>query len=135
MKKIIFVLLLLVCSVMVSHAEVYKYKTSSIALRTTDNYGNWGEWSDWEDCNVLVVWNTEKSVINIYSATPQEFDVYEAGDKFKSDASGGKTWSLKCVDADGVRCTIRLRVQSDGQSQLYVDYSNISYVYTIEPRN
>ncbi len=134
MKKLIVILALILGCALASHADVYKYKTSSIALRSVNSYGNWTDWSDWEDCSVLVVINTDKDLITIYSAERQEFDVYDGGNGFVRDAGGGQTWTLRCVDVDGVRCEVRIRIQSDGQYQLYIDYSNLSYVYNIEPR-
>ncbi len=134
MKKLLLIIALLVGMAFTAGAEALKYKSTDIAVRTTDDNGNWGEWSDWEDCSVLVVINTDNDVISIYSSEPQEFDVYDAGEGFVKDAKDGQTWTLKCVDADGLRCEIRLRVQSNGQTQLYVDYSNLSVVYNIESR-
>ena len=47
---------------------------------------------------------------------------------------GGTTISYSCVDDDGLRCGIRLRVQSDGSLQLYVDYNDAMWVYGIRKR-
>ncbi len=134
MKKILLIFALIIGCAFAANADVFKYKSTAISMRTLNDNGRWSNWSDWEDCSVLVVINIDKDQINIYSAEPQEFDIYEAGDGFERDAGNGETWTLKCVDADGLRCEVRIRVQDDGQCQLYVDYSDLSYVYNIEAK-
>ena len=50
------------------------------------------------------------------------------------DRYGGTTISYRCVDDDGLRCGIRLRVQADGSLQLYVDYNDAMWVYGLRKR-
>ena len=134
MKRFIVALCtLLLCCGIEAQAQVLKFDATDFAYRTNYN-GRWSDWTDWEDCSILVVLNTDKEEINIYSAEPQELTIYAGDGEFYPDNSGGKQAEFKCVDLDGQRCTVRIRIQGDGQWQLYVDYSNISYVYCIEPR-
>ncbi len=133
MKNRTILLVVALCvSVMVS-AEVHKWQATSLAFRTLDDYGYWSEWTDWEDCSILVVFNLNTDRVNIYSNETQEYDIYDYLDE-SYDNNGSKTVTLKCIDADGLRCTMRLRTQSDGQKQLYVDYSDFMFVYNIEPK-
>ena len=133
MKKLFLLFSLLLC-VAVSQAQVYKYTATSFSIKTyNETYDYWGDWSDWEPCKVLVVINTEQDKITIYSDVVQEYDVYDWED-LGTDADNGTSSAFSCVDVDGVQCTVRLRKQSDGSLQLYVDYANIMWVYNIEAR-
>lgn len=132
MNKSVLLLMALCVSVMVS-AEVFKFQATSISSKYFNEYGYWSEWSEWENCNILVVINSSAERINIYSSVPQEYDIYDSHD-VSYDNDGGQTATFNCIDADGLRCDIRLRSQSDGQIQLYVDYNNFMFVYNIESK-
>lgn len=131
MKKFLVLFFIAFISLGVN-AEVYKYKSESFSYKTLDNYGYWSEWSDWVNSSVLVVVDIDKDVIRIYSEEPQEFDILYAEDTYDSEYNA--MLMCQCVDADGVECQLRIRANTDGTLQLYVDYSNIMYVYNIYKR-
>lgn len=82
---------------------------------------------------MLVVLSLDRNIINIYSDEMQEYDIYDyAGEEH--DDSGGSSIKFNCVNKDGLRCQIRLRVQSDGSKQLYVDFSDCILVYGLDER-
>lgn len=133
MKRIILFCAVFFASVAL-HAQVYKYNATSLSIKTyNETYDYWSDWSDWEPCKVLVVINTEQDKITIYSDVVQEYDVYDWED-LGTDADNGTSSAFSCVDADGLRCTVRIREQSDGVLQLYVDYADMMWVYNIEAR-
>lgn len=132
MKRIIFLLLLLV-SLTSASAQVYKYKTTEIAYKIKTD-GLWSEWSEWKTCDILTVINLDKEVISIYSQEVQEYDIVKSYD-VEYDDDGGQMCTFVCVNEDGLRCNIRLRVQEDNQLQLYVDFKDMMWVYNIRPRN
>lgn len=133
MKKLLFLCsFLMLCGTSFAD-EIIKMQATSLAVKTTDDYGYWSDWSDWEDCSVLVVINVTNDRVNIYSQTPQEYDIYDYSDE-EMDDQGGTTTTFHCVDDDGVRCDMRIRIQADGQIQLYIDYSNLMFVYNVEPK-
>lgn len=133
MKKFILFLLLFCFSIGIT-AQTYKYRATQYAYKTTNRYGVWSNWSDWQNVSILVVVSLDREKINIYSQTTQEYDIYDAGNDWVSDNEGGRTWTLKCVNADGLRCEVRLRSQRDSQLQLYVDFSDMMWVYNIEQK-
>lgn len=70
----------------------------------------------------------DNDVIRIYSRTPQVYVVTKyVGDY--SDYLGGKQIEFKVIDQDYDPGTIRIRVESNGTSQLYVDFADVSWVY------
>lgn len=134
MKRFLLALLALTfCMGAEAQAQAYKYNAVEYSYRTSEDGSTWSSWSDWADCKHLVVINLDKEDITIYTDPVMEYSIYDMGDK-ERDANGGEQLHLSCVDNDGDRCTLRLRVQSDGIVQLYVDYSNISLVYHLEER-
>ncbi len=134
MKRLFLILFAVLGSAWGLSAQTHKYYSTEFAYMSQDEAGNWSDWSDWEPSRCLITISMDRDVINIYSETPQEFDVYEyVGEQ--TDDEGGTSVEFKCVDADGLRCHIRLRRQEDDVLQLYVDYSNLMYVYCLEERN
>ena len=131
MKKFFALTLLLFASVFASHAyaEVLKLKAYSFSARSTDHYGNWSDWADWSDCNILVVIG-EDSRVKIYSKENQEYDIISSEEEV-SDHQGGTVTEYHCIDKDGLRCSLRLRVEKNDNIQLYVDYDNLSFVYNV----
>lgn len=131
MKKFFALTLLLFASVFASHAyaEVLKLKAYSFSARSTDHYGNWSDWADWSDCNILVVIG-EDSRVKIYSKETQEYDIISSEEEV-SDHQGGTVTEYHCIDKDGLRCSLRLRVEKNDNIQLYVDYDNLSFIYNV----
>ena len=127
MKKL-FLLICLLATVTVAQAEVIKLQATSYAYKYQNGY--WTDWTDWEYTTVLIVVNTDNNRINIYSNTPQEYDIYDYG-RTHYDDDGGETTTLKCIDADGLRCEVRIRVERNGNRQLYIDYNDAMWVYNI----
>lgn len=130
MKKTIFFIIFL--SVLSLNAQTYKYYTNSFAYKYYAN-NNWTDWSDWKDSHMLVVISLDRDIINIYSETVQEYDIYKY-DGEENDMNGGKSLIFRCVNRDGLRCQIRLRIQSDGSKQLYVDFNDMMWVYGLNER-
>lgn len=111
-------------------AEIYKFQAQQFAYKYQYNDGSWADWSDWEKSSLLIVMNTDNDRIRIYSDSPQEYDVYNYQESYV-DSDGWTTSTLNCVDADGTQCELRLRVSDDGDAQLYVDYTDVMWVYNI----
>ena len=126
MKKILLSLLLMSCALFINAQDIVKCQAYQLSYKTYE-YGSWSKWSEWQDVNILIVFHFDSNRINIYSSTPQEFDIYDSRQKF--DAEGDEYYLLSCVDRNGVNCEIRLYANSGGAAQIYCDYANIMYVY------
>ena len=129
MKRLILLICML-ATIAIVQAEVLKLQATSYAYKYQNDYGYWTDWTDWEYSSVLIVINIDKNRINIYSNTPQEYDIYHVDDSYY-DKDGGEIMTLKCIDADGVQCDVRIRIERSGNRQLYIDYSNAMWVYNI----
>ena len=129
-----FVLLILILLLGISSplmAEVFKLTTTTVAFKHyNEAIKRWSDWSEWEPCSVLVVINADTDRIDIYSKETQQFDIIE-DEGSEPDEEGGEIMSWYCVDADGMRCRIRYRIDKDQEMQLYVDYSDFMYVYNV----
>lgn len=129
MKRFFLVVLSVLClTAFESFAQNFKFMSTDFAYKVLQDNGYWSDWSEWEESRCLININLDREEINIYSQEPQEFTIYDMMDP-ETDSEGGKQYKMKCVDGDGLRCSVRLRIQTDGQRQLYVDYSDIMYVY------
>ena len=133
MKKFIFIFILILGFAISSTAQTYKYYSTSFAYKTKNTYGYWSDWSNWDKSHCLITISLDRNVVNIYSDTHQEFDIYDNGGK--SDDEDGSTLTLHCVDKQGLRCGIRLRKQNNGVLQMYIDYNDLMYVYCLDKRN
>ena len=134
MKKYLFILLLTIIlgfgfSSSVS-AQQYNYKSTGFAYRTTDAYDRWSNWSSWESSDLLITINMDNDYVTIYSQQTQIYRITEYVGKY-NDNSGGTQMEFKFVDQDGDKGTMRLRKESNGNSQLYIDFANIMWVYNI----
>lgn len=130
MKKLLTLLIVFTLCGNAFADEILKMRATSFAIKSTDDYGYWSDWSDWEDCSVLVVINVTNDRVNIYSGTPQVYDIYDYGEEEYDD--NGTTTTFNCIDDEGLQCDMRIRIQNDGQVQLYIDYSDIMWVYNVE---
>jgi hypothetical protein len=131
-----FIALLLVFSVLIARAQetpmVFKYRTNAISFK----HAKAGEtrFGKFEECDLVIVVNFNKHKIFIFSEEEQEFDIIEYGE-WETDQDGDKYINMRAVDKDGNRCGLtimKLVVTQDDQMQMYVRYSDVSYVYNMD---
>ncbi|MEO1514679.1 MAG: hypothetical protein AAFV95_06690 [Bacteroidota bacterium] len=126
MKYLILVLAFSVSSVSLYSQKVIKMKSTAYSTRSLSSSGNWSDWSNWEKTEVLMVLKNER--ITIYSKRKQEYDIIKYYDEYV-DSDGDSVLKLQCVDQDGDMCHLRIINRKSGKQQLYVDFSNINWVY------
>lgn len=129
MKKYLLIFLLLLTS-SVAIAQVQTYQSTQFAYKT-QNYGVWSGWSNWESSNLKITIDLGNDVVRIYSRATQIYRITEHLENFK-DNQGGIQAKFAFVDQDGDRGHIRLRVESNGNSQIYIDYANLIFVYNVK---
>jgi hypothetical protein len=128
-KYLLFIILFAVSTSAIG--QVYKLRTTEFASKYQINNYRWSEWTEWKDASILIVINLKKERITIYSKETQIYDIIEDEGQ-KTDSEGNKTYSLFCVNADGVTCRVRLRAPAkNGRMQLYVDFKDMMWVYNV----
>ena len=129
MKKYLFILLCLVS--VTGYGQVLWFKTTGYAEATIVNSKYY--WSDWQDSDMKLYIDLSKDQAVIYSPRVQIYQVYGAynnGDSY-TDKSGGSNIMFYVIDQDYDKGTLRLRVEKNGNSQIYIDFSNIAWVYNV----
>ena len=125
-------LLILLCFISISgYAQVQWYRTTQYAEATIIN--NRYYWGDWESSNMRLCIDIGNDQIIVYSPRIQIYQVYGVynnGQPYVDD-SGGTNIKFYVIDQDYDRGSIRLRVEKNGNSQIYIDFSNVAWVYNV----
>lgn len=129
MKKL-FLLFLMVLTFTMVKAQTYHYNATSFACKVVNSYGSWTNWTDWESCNVPIVMDYDNDVVTIYSNKTQIYKITKYIRKY-TDSSGGSQVEFNFVDQDYDRGVMRLRIERNGNSQIYIDFSNVMWVYNV----
>lgn len=129
MKKFLLVFLLAFVGFF-ANAQTQWYKGTSYAYKYVNDYGYWTNWTDWYSCNINIKFDLTNDVITIYSNKTQVYVIYDGGERY-SDSGGGYQVKFNVVDQDYDVGTVRLRIESNGNSQIYVDFANVSWVYNV----
>lgn len=128
MKKFIFIFLMIFGFVTFSHAQIQYYKTTSFAEAKI--YNGKYYWGDWQPSDMVLTINLNTDVITIYSPKTQIYKVYKTGDAF-TDNKGGRQVTFYVIDQDYDKGTVRLRIESNGNSQVYIDFLNCAWCYNV----
>ena len=116
-------------------AQIQKYRTTQFAIASVTN-GRYS-WSDWESSNLYLYINLDTDQITIYSTSIQIYQIYSAYNKGNAylDSEGGKTIKFNVIDQDLDKGTVRLRIDREGNSQVYIDFADVAWVYNVVRTN
>lgn len=115
--------------------------TSSVNARTNDNVQYYkayqytqkmsyqSEFDAWSKVEIPIVFNLTTDQIIIYSQRIQTYYIYKY-EKYISN-EGRQAVRFYFIDQDSDRGSCRLVIRADGTSQIYIDFSNISWVYNV----
>lgn len=132
MKKIVLFLLLVICSLSAS-AVVYEYKTTTYT--TCKKQGSsWSAWEPYQDSNLKATIDLETDVVKIYSSRLQVYRIYETV-RSGVDDSGDQVSEFKFIDQDGNKGNLRMMIRKSGKSEIYIDYPNVIWVYSVVRTN
>lgn len=130
MKFIVSLLVLFILTTNLQ-AEVIKCKAYGFSYQYNNaKTGLSGAWASWTDTDILITIDIDHERIRIFSENEQDYTIIQFfGEKI--DRDGDKILTFSCVNEEGIKCNIRIvkLLSKDGTSQLYVDFSNITWVY------
>ena len=129
MKRLVSVILLFFSMCCYAGDNIRYYETTSFSMKRVVN-GEWTDWSEWEDSGMIITLNLTKDVVEILSPKAQVYNITEHGDCY-IDQDGGRNVNFSFVDQEGYKGVIRLRIEKNGNSQMYVEYANIMWVYNL----
>lgn len=127
MKKLLIILAFL--GIFTSSKASDVYIAYQVAIKVYDSStGYWTPWTDWESCNTRI--EASNNGIVIYSPEIQAYSAVSKGSTYYDD-SGGYNSAYNCVDINNKRCVLRLRKQTDGAFQIYIEYNDAMWVYNV----
>ena len=112
------------------NAQTYYYKTYQFAIKYKTN-NVWGGWSDWQPSNIKMKIDLDDDIITIYSEKVQVYRVLESMGTYTDD-SGGRQTKFFVIDQDDDYGCVRLRIEKNGNSQVYIDFNDAMWVYNVK---
>lgn len=128
MRKFLLLLAGLVFSIAV-HAQVISFKTTSFTMTEKTSSG-WGKWKPYQNSNLLVTIDLNNDVVTIYSPSTQYYKIISYEGTYV-DNDGDQSVRYKFIDQDGDRGTMKLMQRRSGKSEIYIQFSNIIWVYSV----
>jgi hypothetical protein len=125
LKRVILGIVMALCFTVPSFSQIIKFKATSVAFKEVGY-----RWSDWQKCNILITFNLGTDKVVIYSQSIQVYKVLTQGQEFV-DESGGQQVKYDVIDQDDDLGDLRLRVERNGNSQIYIDFADVSWVYNV----
>ena len=126
-------MILLCLCVATINAQTYYYNTTEFAYKQKIN-GQWTAWSDWEKSNMLVTIDFTNDIIRIYSPVHQKYTITQYIKNY-TDYYGGKQVEFRFIDQDYDYGTMRLRIEANGNAQIYIDFIDVMWVYNVVRRD
>ena len=127
--KLFLCLFFLLISFNTVYSQVIKLKAYAFSYKTQKKFG-WSDWMEWQNCKILITIDLNEDRIKIYSKLTQEYDIISS-EMEKYDSEGNKYIKLSCIDEFGLRCNVRVVSRSNDNREMYVDYSDVIWVYSV----
>ena len=129
--KTLVISLFLILGIQQSFSQVYKFQTTGFSVLEKNEKGSWGKWSDLQNVNLMVVLDTNKNRIVVYSQEIQIYDILDYQEKQENDTD--QVYSFNCKDIEGETFAISIitRKNQNNRKQLYINQKNVIIVYNI----
>lgn len=124
MKRLVFLIITVFVSI-ASFGQKQWFEATSFASKSNTSY----VWSDWEPSDVKILFDYTNDKITIYSPVIQTYYVVRIMD-YPDDNTGTQV-RFYVRNMYGYYGYVRLRIENNGNSQLYVDFSDGSIVYNV----
>lgn len=121
MKRLVSVILFFFSICCYAEDNIRYYETTSFSIKKVVN-GEWTDWSEWEESGMIITMNLTKDVVEILSPKAQIYNITENKGLY-FDQEDGRNVNFSFVDQDGDKGTMRLRIEKNGNSQMYIEYA------------
>lgn len=129
MKRLVSVILLFFSIYCYAGDSIRYYETTSFSMKKVVK-GEWTDWSEWEESGMIITMNLTKDVVEILSPKAQIYNITENKGLY-FDQEDGRNVNFSFVDQEGYKGTMRLRIEKNGNSQMYIEYANVMWVYNL----
>ena len=129
--KMLFLFFLLSIGIENTYGQVYKFEATGFSVLEKDTKGAWGKWSDLQPVNIVIILDTDKNRIVVYSKEIQLYEIQNYEEKQESESD--EIYPFVCKDIDGEEFTISIitRKNQSNRKQLYINQKNVIIVYNI----
>lgn len=128
MKKFIIIIIMALCGLTAYAENVMLFRTTKFA--SADIYNGQYYWGNWQKSDLLVSMDVINDIITVHSKYRQTYYVMKHGETY-NDPGGGQQVMLYVIDQDKDQGTVRLRIDRNGTAQIYVDFTNMAWVYNV----
>lgn len=123
MKKVLLIVCFLVIG-FTSFSQVLYFRSYQHCFKESGR-----NWSSWTSDNVLIKIDVDNDFIKIYNQMGSEFHILYSTAGY--DGDGNYVLNCSAVDEEGIDCNIRITTRTNGQSQMYIDYIDVTVCYNI----
>lgn len=128
MKRLLLAMLLCIISI-TSFAQVINFETTSYTYKTNNGYG-WSNWAPYQSSSMLLTMDLDKDIVIIYSPRTQIYKIIDYSGAY-TDRDGDAIMEFKFIDRDNDYGTMRLVQRRSGKSEVYIDFANIIWCYSV----
>lgn len=130
MKKFLILFILFITGTLVSSAQdVMKFNTISFTYQELTPYG-WSGWAPYQSSNVMILMDFNRDIVTIYSPVTQKYKIIDYYGT-TTDSDGDTTAKFQFIDQDGDYGTMRLMQRRTGKSEIYIQYQNVIWTYSV----
>ncbi len=131
MKKIITIFAFLLLSVFAQAQDQEKVIKLRCEVATVSYYdeaaGEFGKFEEPIKTNIVIVVGTNQ--VTIWSKETQKLSILSKSDKL-FDKENNAYFYLYCIDGAGIRCNVIFYENRDGTYDIFLQYSDIMFVYS-----
>jgi|GEM_PF-6821664 len=134
---VIIILLLFIAKLGLSQNNVYKFRVDSSFFSSKNNPDGSYIWEIVPAVkNTLLVYDGDKSKINIYSDVTQDLSIIKHLETIGDQSKEWTMYQMECIDQDNRRCEVSLTLYKDPidkkhHTQLIIDYLTAKYRFDL----
>ena len=120
MKKL-FVIFVLLFSISIAKAEVFKYN----AYQGRVYYE--GNWTEWNNCDISI--RVINNVVKVYNPIVQNYKIIT--EIVEYNYYNRTEYVCKALDNNNIKVKLSFKIINNGLIQLWIEYSNTKIIYNI----